>query len=149
VVTRLSDLNYVIVDQQNKKLVVHVNRLKPNYNPQTWKLKFKQRGTKKLPKEPTSYQEEKQEDEQYLGMFPLRREIQLQSRTSPDQIPSTPEPDSQPADISFSENTDPNYETPETPISGENYRIHAKNPLLQDNEIGLFFKNYSLIHTKN
>jgi hypothetical protein len=73
VITRLSDLNYEIVDQQNKKLVVHVNRLKPNYKPQTWKLKLKQKGTKKLPKKPTSYQEEeKQEDEHYLGRFPLK-----------------------------------------------------------------------------
>ena len=41
VVTTLSDLNYEIVDQQNKKLAVHVNRLKPNYNPQNWKPKLK------------------------------------------------------------------------------------------------------------
>jgi hypothetical protein len=43
------------------------NRLKPNYNPQTWKPKFKQKGTKNLPKKPTSYQEEdKQENKHYL-----------------------------------------------------------------------------------
>ena len=137
------------MDQQNKKLV-HVNRLKPNYNPQTRKPKLKQKGTKKLPKKPTSYQEEeKQEDEHYLGRFPLRTEVQLQNRTSPDQTPNTPEPDPQPADISISENTDPNYESPKPPHEGENYSIHAQNPLLQDRELGLFHKNYSLIHTEN
>jgi hypothetical protein len=99
VVTRLSDLNCEIVDQQNKKLVVHVNRLKLNYNPQTWKPKLKEKGTKKLPKKPTSYQEEKQEDEHYLGRFPPRTEVHLQNRTLPDQIPNTPKPDPQPADI--------------------------------------------------
>jgi hypothetical protein len=88
------------VDQQNKKLIVHVNRLKPNYNPQIWKHKLKQKGTKNLPKKPTSYQEEdKQEDEHYLERFPLRTEDQLQNRTSPDQTPNTPEPDPQSADI--------------------------------------------------
>jgi len=106
------------VDQQNKKLIVHVNRLKPNYNPQTWKPKLKQKGTKKLPKKPTSCQEEEnQDDERYLGRFPLRTEVRLQNRTSPDRNPITPEHYPQSADISISENTDPNYEPPQTPTS--------------------------------
>jgi hypothetical protein len=106
VVTRLLDLNYEIVDQQNKKTIFHVNRLKPNYNPQNWKPKLKQKGTKNLPKKPTSYQEEeKQEDKHYIGRFPLRTEVQLQNRTSPGQTPSTLEPDPTPADISISENS--------------------------------------------
>ena len=88
------------MDQQNKKLVVHVNRLKPNYNPQTSKPKLKQKGMKKLTKKPTSYQEEEnQEDEHYLERFPLRTEVQLQNRTSPDRTPITPEPYPQSADI--------------------------------------------------
>jgi len=150
VVTRLSDLNYEIVDQRNKKLVVHVNRLKPNYNPQTWKPNLKQKGTKELPKKPASYQEEEsREDEHYLGSFPLRTEVQLQNRTSPDRTPITPEPDPQSADISISENTDLNYEPPKPPHQGENYSVHAQNPLLQDRELELFHKNYSLIHTEN
>jgi hypothetical protein len=131
VVTRLSDLNYEIVDEQNKKLTVHVNRLKPNYNPQTWKPKLKQKGTKKLPKKPTSYQEaDKQEDEHYLGRFPLRKEVQLHNRTSPDQTSNTPEPDPQSADISISENTDPNYEPPQTPtLRRELQHTHTGPPV--------------------
>jgi len=137
------------VDQQNKRLVVHVNRLKPNYNPQTWKPKLKQKGTKKLPKKPTSYKEEEnQDDEHYLGRFPLRTEVELQNTTSPDRTPFTPEPYPQSADISISENTDPNYKPP-NPHQGENYSVHAQNPLLLDREPGLFHKKYSLIHTEN
>ena len=95
-----------------------MNRLKPNYNPQTWKPNLKQKGTKELPKKPTSYQEEEnQDDEHCLGRFPLRTEVQLQNRTSPDRTPINPEPDPQSADISISENTDPNYEPPQTPTS--------------------------------
>jgi hypothetical protein len=93
-----------------------VNRLKPNYNPLNWKPKLNQKGTKKLPMKPTSYQEEKQEDKHYLGRFPLRTEVQLHNRTSPDQTPNTPKPDQQPADISISENTDPSYEPPKPHI---------------------------------
>jgi hypothetical protein len=86
-----------------------VNRLKPNYNPQAWKPNLKQKGTKELPKEPASYQEEEnQEDEHYLGRFPLITEVQLQNRTSSDRTPITPDPDPQSADIRFSENTDQN-----------------------------------------
>jgi len=93
------------VDQQNKRLVVHVNRLKPNYNPEIWKPKLKQKGTKKLTKKPTSYKEEEnQEVEHYLGRFPLRTEVQLQNRTSPDRTPITTKPYPQSADISISEN---------------------------------------------
>jgi len=59
VVTSLSDLNYKIVDQQNKKLLVHVNRLKPNYSPQTWKPKLKQKDVKNLPKKPLQVKKKK------------------------------------------------------------------------------------------
>ena len=127
VVTRLSDLNYEIVDQQNKKLV-HVNRLKPNYIPQTWKPKLKQKCTK-LPKKPTSYQEEKQEDEHYFGRFPVRTEVQLQNRTSSDQTPNTPEPDPQSTDISISENTNPNYEPPNPLSRRKLQRTRAEPPV--------------------
>jgi hypothetical protein len=119
------------VDQQNKKLVVHVNRLKPNYNPQTWKPKLKQKGTKKLPKKPTSYQEEENEDdEHYLGRFSLRTEVQLQNRTSPDRTPNTPGPDPKSADILISENTDPNYEPFQTPaLRRELQHTRAESPV--------------------
>ena len=104
------------MDQRNKKLVVHVNRLKPNYNPQTWKPNLKQKGTKKLPEKPTSCQEENQDDEHYLGRFPLRTEVQLQNRTSPDRTPITPEPDPQSADVSISERSkDPRSKLRATP----------------------------------
>jgi hypothetical protein len=75
---------------------------------------LKQKGTKKLCKK-TYFISRKQEDEHYLGRSPLRREVDLQNRTSPDETPSTPEPDPQHADISISENTDPNYESTKPP----------------------------------
>ena len=63
--------------------------------------------------------------------------------TSPGQIPNTPEPDPQPADISISENIQiVNFHKP--PLQGENYSIHAQNPLLQDRELRFVHKYYSL-----
>jgi hypothetical protein len=106
-----------------------VNRLKRNYNSQTWKPKLKLKGSKKLPKKSTLYQEEeRQEDEQYLGIFQLRTEVQLRNRSSPDQTPNTAEPDSQPADISVFENTDPNYEPPKPHIKARNTIYTHRTP---------------------
>ena len=113
------------MDQDNKTQVVHVNRLKANYNPQTWKPKVKQRPTRKPPQNPTSHL--KEEDEIQVGRFPLETEVQLRNKTSPRQTLDTPEPNpqtldtpesiSQTLDTPISERTDPNYEPPETPKS--------------------------------
>ena len=75
------------MDQDNKTQVVHVNRLKANYNPQTSKPKVKQIPTTKPPKKSTSHLQE--EDEVQAGNFPLGTEFQLQNKTSPRQ-PWTP-----------------------------------------------------------
>jgi len=113
------------MDQDNKTQVVHVNRLKANYNPQTWKPKVKQRPTRKPPQNPTSHL--KEEDEIQVGRFPLETEVQLRNKTSPRQTLDTPEPNpqtldtpesiSQTLDTPIFERTDPNYEPPETPKS--------------------------------
>jgi hypothetical protein len=140
VVTRLSEIK-LRDSGLTKEKIVHVNRLKPYYDPQTWKPEMKQKSTKKLPKKPSSCQEEEKEDEHYLGRFPLRTETQLQSRTLPDQTPITPDPDFQPTYISMSQNTDPNYEpSPKLPHLGENYSIHAQSILLQDYVLRIFYK---------
>jgi len=49
------------MDKDNKTQVVHVNRLKANYNPQTWKPKVKQKPTRKPPKNATSHLKEEDE----------------------------------------------------------------------------------------
>jgi len=61
VTAKLSELNYKIMDKDNKTQVVHVNRLKANYNPQTWKPKVKQKPTRKPPKNATSHLKEEDE----------------------------------------------------------------------------------------
>jgi hypothetical protein len=52
VIAKLSELNYKIMNQGNKTQIIHVNRLKANYNPQIWKPKVKQKPTRKPPKKP-------------------------------------------------------------------------------------------------
>jgi len=48
VTKRISELNYEIIDQKDKKQVVHVNRLEIADNPVLWKPKAKQKSEKKL-----------------------------------------------------------------------------------------------------
>jgi len=118
-----------------------VNRLKPNYNPQAGKPKLKQR-YEEATKE-THFMSRRREHEHYLGRFPLRIENQLQKRTTPDQNPNTLDPNNpQKTCIQF-------MKLPKPPYQGENYSIHMQNLLLQDRELGLFHKNYSLIYTEN
>jgi hypothetical protein len=50
VTKRLSDLNYDIIGQNNKKQVVHINRLKKAYNQNLWKPEKEKKAVKKLPK---------------------------------------------------------------------------------------------------
>ena len=50
VTQRISELNYEIMDQKDKKQAVHINRLKKADNPELWKLKAKQKPEKKLPR---------------------------------------------------------------------------------------------------
>jgi len=44
---RISELNYKIIDQRDKKQVVHINRLKTADNPELWKPKAEQKREKK------------------------------------------------------------------------------------------------------
>ena len=62
VTKRISELNYEIIEQKDKKHVVHFNRLKIADNPELWKLKAKQKSEKKQPRtqaEETSEGEDK------------------------------------------------------------------------------------------
>jgi len=46
----ISELNYEIIEQKDKKQVVHINRLKIADNFENWKPKAKQESVQKLPR---------------------------------------------------------------------------------------------------
>jgi len=68
---KISDLNFEIADQNSKKQVVHVNRLKKAYNFDSWKSKQNQKPTKKPRKNPTKHLNEDAENEVQVRSFPL------------------------------------------------------------------------------
>ena len=71
-ITRVvTHLNYEIVDQNNKKQTVHVNRLKSAYDSEAWKPKAERKTVEKLRKKPNLRSKEEEEDETKFGPHPL------------------------------------------------------------------------------
>ena len=125
---KISDLNFEIADQNSKKQVVHVNRLKKAYNFDSWKSKQNQ----KPRKNPTKHLNEDGENEVQVRSFPLKRDTPIlegfEPRTPPNQIPSTPESVSPATNTSRSERLDPTYEPAPTPRSRRELRTARPEP---------------------
>ena len=120
-ITRVvTPLNYEIVDQNNRKQTVHVNRLKPAYDLEAWKPKAERKTVEKLRKKPNLRSEE-EENETKFGPHPLLEASQPEFRTERqvplDQTPITPETAPQITDKPTSESQDPTYLPPQTPKS--------------------------------
>jgi hypothetical protein len=120
-VTTKIQTNHEIMDQFITKHVVHVNRLKPNYNPQTWKRKLKQKVQRTPPRKFTQCQKEEEEEEEEdddeikIGQLPLRIEPLHLDRDLLDQTFDTPQPDLHDLDTPIPQRPSANYEPPETP----------------------------------
>jgi len=91
----VTHLNFEIVDQNNKKQTVHVNRLKPAYDSEAWEPKAERKTGEKLRKKPNLRSEEEEEDETKFGPHPLLETIPPEFRTERQvpvyRTPMTPE----------------------------------------------------------
>jgi len=118
-ITRVvTHLNYEIVDQNNKKQTVHVNRLKLAYNSEAWKPKLERKNVKQFRKKPNILSEEEEENETKFGPHPLLEVSQpTEHPTSLDQTPISREAFLQVTDTPISEAQDPTYLPPQTPRS--------------------------------
>jgi hypothetical protein len=122
--TKISDLNYEIVDQNGKKQTVHVNRLKLSHNTEIWKPKTEHKFAKKRPKKPVTRpveEEEEEEEEIRARPLPVKKANRPEDSTDHEILPnsnlSTPEPLPQITDTPASERSDPSYQPSETPRS--------------------------------
>jgi len=131
VIKKISDLNYKIVDQNNKQQVVHVNRMKRAYNSEVWKPKFEPRTKKRWQRESKKPAKQDEEEEFKFNPFPL---------VMTDDSPSTPEreppplqtPETTQSDVHTpcSELKDPSYHPSKTPKSRQEFQstpISCKN----------------------
>jgi len=121
ITAKISDLNYEIVDPNNKKQIVHVNRLKQAYNPDSWKPKVKKKAKRKSRNKLPAHTEEEEEEQIKIGPFPLVLPTPQENATDrlppPDQNPHTPATTPQTLTPPVSENRDPTYLPSDTPRS--------------------------------
>jgi len=73
VIRKISELNYEIVSQDNRKQIVHINRLKKCYNQSLWNPWQNQKTLKKPPKQKTKRRGSSEDEEERftVGPFPL------------------------------------------------------------------------------
>ena len=118
VIKNISDLNYKIVDQNNKHQVVHVNRMKRTYNSEAWKPKFEPRTKKRWQRESRKPAKRDEEEELKFNPFPLVMTDDspgtAECEPPPLQNPETTQSD---VDTPCSELKDPSYHPSETPKS--------------------------------
>jgi hypothetical protein len=130
IISKLSDLNYRIVDKTEKEMVVHVNRLKKAGNQDLWKTE-----NPKPPRKRKCKESQNNEEEELVLSRPIRieegdpqqvpespRNIANPPQTPPRNITpqrsETPAVDrDQPQQITESTRRDPNYEPSNSPQS--------------------------------
>ena len=129
---KISDLNYELVDQRNKKSVVHVNRLKRAYNQDHWNSRPKQKTVKRSSKQSHDPLQSDDEDEIKIGPFPLvmpRITTNGREHTTPRyQVLDTPESATPVLDTPSSEQYDLSYQPPDTPRSRREFQPTRTEP---------------------
>jgi hypothetical protein len=132
VAKKISDLNYEIISQKDKKQVVHINRLKKAYNQNLWKPKQEQETVKKPPKQSAKRSDQSEYDELSFHPFPLKLTDDPSVRTEVENVPdqTLDNPDSVPLtlDTPHSERTDPSYSPPGTPRSRRELQPTRSHP---------------------
>ena len=130
IIKKISELDYEIAGPNDKRQIVHVNRLKAAHDPSVWKPKSKrQTPSKQSEKSRTMQEEEEGEEEVRIGPFPLLSEVPLEARTQPNQTPCSP-PTPQPAVTSPSERQEPTYQPPEIPRTRREMQTNRIDPPL-------------------
>jgi len=123
VLRNVSELNYEIVSNDDKKQILHVNRLKKCYNQSLWNPKKSQKGAKRFPKRKAKRRNssEGEEEEIRIGKFPLELADDPILETACTPPPSanldTPDTGERTIDTSVSSKDDPSYSPLDTPRS--------------------------------
>jgi hypothetical protein len=121
VTKRHSEFIYEIMDQNGKKQIVHINRLKKAYNADLWKPKARNNTVKNLPKARTQRTEENEEVELQIRFFPLSDTSRAPSNREHGTPPDRAGDDTGTAQLSpgspSTDHSNPNYYPPETPQS--------------------------------
>jgi len=134
---KISDVNYEIIDQNNKSQVVHVNRLKIAHNTDRWKPKQHRNATRKTREKEKRHLDEEEGEEFRIGSLPMQipnYNDRTESETPLVQTPDTPDPIQQMVETPVLERDDQNYTPPRTPDPVEKCSPRERNPPLQGRE---------------
>jgi hypothetical protein len=147
---KISELNYEIVDQNDKKQLVHVNRFKRLYNQDLWKPNPKGIIRKRAPKRSQKHADLCEENEFRTGSLPMRitddLDGQANHEVSPDQTLNTPDPTQQITDTPKSERIDPSYCSPETPRSRRELQTTRLDPPIKRSRACNWKREFTPIH---
>jgi len=133
VITKISELNYEIVSQDNRKQIVHINRLKKCYNQSLWKPWQNQKTLKKPPKQKTKRRDSGEGEEEgfTVGPFPLVTDDttpEHECTTPPISILDTPDMDRRTLDTPSPSKDDPSYCLLDTPRSRHELQTTCEEP---------------------
>jgi hypothetical protein len=152
---KISELNYEIVSQNDKRQIVHINRLKKYYNQGLWKQKPSQTTVKQPPKRLTKHSHQEEEKEFQFRKLPLEitdeLNDQINCETLPDQTLDIPSPSEQTLDTPSSERTDPNYSPPTTPKSRRELQATCTDPPITQSQTRTMLQDHAdtqLINTR-
>ena len=90
ITTKISDLNYEIIDQNGKKQTVRENRLKQAHNPEIWKPKTERKVAKKHPKRSVTRSDKEggEEEEIRARALPLTKANRPEYSTDHEILPN-------------------------------------------------------------
>jgi hypothetical protein len=116
----------------NKRQIVHVNRLKRAHNIDAWRPKQGQTEPKKGGKKGKTQRRGEEEEEIKMGSIPMLRvrpaEAVVEQSTPAVPVMDTPDMGRIQTDTPLSERRDPSYEPPETPRSRRELQTTRPDP---------------------
>jgi len=133
VIRKISELNYEIVSQDNRKQIVHINRLKRCYNGSIWNPRQNQKTLKKVLKQKTRRRDSGEDEEEgfVVGPFPLVIDNMTPGNycmTLQSSILDTPDTDRQTLDTPSPSKDDPSYCPLDTPRSRRELQTTREKP---------------------
>ena len=136
VTVRKSWLNYEIMNQQGKRIVVHVNRLKRAYQPLEWQGPKKGKAVEKV--RPKRRQPEEEEEQEVSSPGPILSRSPLVENRQPEppspvrdrQVLDTPNLGPSPQEAPSNHRVDPTYAPSDTPRSRRELGATRETPPL-------------------
>jgi len=133
VIRKVSELNYEIVSQDNRKQIVHINRLKNCYNQSLWNPWQNQKTLKKPPEQKTKRRDSGEGEEEGFTVGPFSAcsndtTPENDCMIPPNSILDTPDTERRTLDTPSPSKDDPSYCPLDTPRSRHELQTTREEP---------------------